>query len=309
MAAKDRSAAWVLGDPALAGMRVLASVRIEEEARTDPRFTILGEKIGANRFDALGRMVEVWAYCTEKQTYFVRADMLDAVSGVKNFGNFLVESDLASLLEEEDSCGFRIKGTKGRIEWLSKLRKNGKKGGRPRKSKHKPDGYPDGNQTLTRIEPPSNPLTLAPAPVLAPVISNPPSGELAGATSLVESEKSITPNIGGKGYSPEVRESARRFCGAYVSAYQTKFPGQRPADLWDGAVKGQILALIKGGFPVDRLSQLVQVYFQLDDKWFKQRGYSFATFRSNLNLIDQALSSGADPSGVDWGKVFAGGAS
>lgn len=123
----------------------MASVRIDDY--NDPRYKVLGELIGTNRFDAIGRLIGVYEYCTDKQTYFVPELILDALAEMKNFVDALIKSDLAVRTDE----GIRIKGTKGRIEWLRKLRRNGQKGGRPKK--------PKDNQPETASEPPPNPLT------------------------------------------------------------------------------------------------------------------------------------------------------
>lgn len=148
------------------GLGVMASIRLEDEARKDPRFGILGKRMGTSKFDARARMEELWAYCTEKQTYFLSAEIIDELAEFPNFSHLICEPEVS--LAEACSEGIRIKGTKGRIEWIAKLRKNGKKGGRPRKTKTKPEA----NQTETRIEPPSNPLTLTLTPVLTTTLVN-----------------------------------------------------------------------------------------------------------------------------------------
>lgn len=103
-------------------------------------------------------------------------------------------------------------------------------------------------------------------------------------------------------------QKARQFVGAYVKAYQAKFPDGRPEDLNDGKIRGQILNWIKE-YPLDRACDLIQTYFQMDSKWFGTKGYDFLTFRNNLNKVGQALDSGADPDGnkINWEKVFSAG--
>lgn len=157
----------------------MASVRIEEKARADARFKILGERLGTSRFDARARMEELWAYCTEENTYYISSPIIDALAEMKGFSELILHADVN--LAVKDDRGIRIKGTKGRIEWLKKARNNGKKGGRPKKPEPEPHGNhvvtQTGTQKPTTTEPESNLLTLAPAPVLAPAISdknNPP---------------------------------------------------------------------------------------------------------------------------------------
>lgn len=102
----------------------------------------------------------------------------------------------------------------------------------------------------------------------------------------------------------EAGKKAQAFAGAYVKAYQTRFPEGRPEDLRDGKVRGQILAWI-ADYDLERACQLIQVYFQMETKWFGAKGYDFLTFRNNLNKIGQALDSGHDPDGnqINWAKL------
>ena len=107
----------------------------------------------------------------------------------------------------------------------------------------------------------------------------------------------------------EAQSKAATFVGAYVKAYQTRFPEGRPEDLQDGKVRGQIMnwisGLPEGEKSLQRACQLVQVFFQMDTKWFATKGYDFLTFRNNLQKIGQALDSGKDPDGnaINWGEV------
>jgi hypothetical protein len=129
-----------------------ASVRIEDEAFGDGRYEHLGQLLGTTKFDALGRMSFLWRQCTQENSHVLPESFVRVFVDPEK----LVESRLGERVE----TGIRIRGTRGRIEWLAKLRKNGRKGGRPRK----PNGYPNGNQERTRIEPESNPPAPAPAP-------------------------------------------------------------------------------------------------------------------------------------------------
>jgi hypothetical protein len=129
-----------------------ASVRIEDEAFGDGRYEHLGQLLGTTKFDALGRMSFLWRQCTQENSHVLPESFVRVFVDPEK----LVESRLG----ERVDTGIRIRGTRGRIEWLAKLRKNGRKGGRPRK----PNGYPNGNQERTNTEPESNPPAPAPAP-------------------------------------------------------------------------------------------------------------------------------------------------
>lgn len=113
-----------------------ASVRIEDEAFNDGRIEVLGALIGADKFSALGRLAHVWRQCTAMGN-----DVLPRVLvAVYIDPDALVGAGLA---EKRGSDLLRIKGARGRIEWLEDKRRagreNGKKGahfgklgGRPR---------------------------------------------------------------------------------------------------------------------------------------------------------------------------------
>jgi hypothetical protein len=145
----------------------MASYRVDDEARRDPRFILLGKKLGTSRFDALARMGELWAYCTEKQTYFLSPEIIDALTEFTGFFQLLLDPEIG--LAESADKGIRIKGTKGRIEWLVKLRKQSKKGGEKTKALWQAKRLAKQGPTPTpEPEPKQGALSLAPVPSLAP---------------------------------------------------------------------------------------------------------------------------------------------
>lgn len=141
---------------------MLAAIRVEEKALTDPRFGILGKLMGVDKFSARGRVEVLWAHCTETKSYYLSESVIDTLAEFDGFAALLCHSEV--MLAEKTDDGIRIKGAKGRIEWLAKLRKNGKKGGRPRSKKKKPFGF----ENETKVEPGANP----PIPVPVPTLTN-----------------------------------------------------------------------------------------------------------------------------------------
>lgn len=140
----------------------MARVNVEQKALTDARFAHLGRLVhrqtcacSLTNLDAhrlgLGHMSAVWNECQERETKTLSANDLDVILGVTNASNFLIEVELGTAVK---GGRIRIKGTKGRIEWLGKSRKHGAKGaehgikgGRPRKTPHgviekPPVGFP-----------------------------------------------------------------------------------------------------------------------------------------------------------------------
>ena len=137
-----------------------ASVRIDDEAFSDRRYDLLARALGLPDADcARGKMAAIWRQCTQQQAHVLDVEIVRVILG-DNGVDALVKSRLGEVVSD----GVRICGTRGRIEWLAKLRKNGRKGGRPRK--------PNGNHLVsiseTRSEPDPNPPAPAPAPAQDP---------------------------------------------------------------------------------------------------------------------------------------------
>lgn len=111
----------------------MAAVSVTGEAFSDIRYSRLAKAAGfVDARHARGVMLELWHQCLIEQTYVLSFDDVNHVIGCNGVAA-LVASNLGEIVGE----GVRIKGTKGRIEWLDKLRKNkkfGKLGGRPSKT-------------------------------------------------------------------------------------------------------------------------------------------------------------------------------
>ena len=161
-----------------------ANVTVDARAYSDPRFERLGALAGYNQYEALGRMVRVWGWCTDREVDVISACDLAIFLAVATdvAATVLVESGLGSLAEG----GVRVKGCRGRTEWLSKLRVGGKKGGRaragsakrvngrfaanvPNPHQTKPGDSLVNDQTVTKPSPGlTSPLTPTPTITLTP---------------------------------------------------------------------------------------------------------------------------------------------
>jgi uncharacterized phage protein (TIGR02220 family) len=149
-----------------------AAVRLEPNVWTDARFTLLAQQVGIDRDAAVAKVARLWSECTSQQSYHLTAKIIDAVSGLQNFHVALIESDLG----RDEKGVIYVCGTRGRIEWLKKLRKSSKKGGASNRAKwlakRKPNGSQMDSQTGAKAEPKPSPLsltlTLAPSLVTSP---------------------------------------------------------------------------------------------------------------------------------------------
>jgi hypothetical protein len=107
-------------------------------------------------------MTHLWRQCTLEQTHVLPAFVVRKYLGPGGV-DAIVRARLGVAI---DGDRVRIRGTKGRIEWLQKLRENGKKGGRPPRVRAKPSGYQVGKPSGS---PELNPPAPAPAPAPAPI--------------------------------------------------------------------------------------------------------------------------------------------
>jgi len=160
---------------------VAVSVRIEDEAFSDRRYDVLARILGLPDADcARGKMAAVWRQCTQQQTHILSAEMVREILG-DNGPEALVKSTLGETVEG----GIRIRGTKGRIEWLAKLRKSARKGGAARasqKASHMAEQVP-AKWVATSCDS-LQPTPSAPAPAPAPVKKKEKSPPLQGDVDL-----------------------------------------------------------------------------------------------------------------------------
>jgi hypothetical protein len=111
----------------------MAAVRIENDAWGDGRYALLAELCDlADRDFALVLCARVWSYCTDRCEEKLPGAMIDAIAKHKGFADKMVTAELS---DKPKSGLYRIRGTKGRIEWLQSRRVAGKKGGEAKAAK------------------------------------------------------------------------------------------------------------------------------------------------------------------------------
>jgi len=132
-----------------------APVRIEDDAFSDVRYDVLATLCQlADADHARGKMAVLWRQCTAQNTYVLSAAVVCAVLGPRG-----AESIVESGLGEQVDAGIRIRGTRGRIEWLRKLKKNAQKGGRAKAAKRQKVGKREAAKSLPPPFPPTPTLT------------------------------------------------------------------------------------------------------------------------------------------------------
>lgn len=104
----------------------------------------------------------------------------------------------------------------------------------------------------------------------------------------------------------QLQRSFSGFVGAYRKAFKSKFSDKAKLDISPKLV-GQIKAYLKGR-ELERCINLIEVYFQMDDKWFVTKSYDWVTFESNQSKIGVALDTGNLPGVSDHSEFLANGA-
>lgn len=278
-----------------------ARVNIEACWWTDPRRSALSRLLGGDEI-ADGTAIRAWVVAQEFWKHgrqLIPEVLFHTLVGASH----LLGVGLAELREG----GVYVRGSSAYLDWVLEKRAAGKAGGkksaqRPRNAKGQLQKTPKQLPSTAQAD-----IQAEPKHVQASV-----SGSFSVSVSDSKNEESIgrenevnLPAIpGSKDKKQLAKGKAQAFAAAYVKAYQTRWPGKRPEDLNDGKVRGQMLNWIED-YPLDRARELIQVFFQMETKWFGTKGYDFLTFRNNLNKIAQALDSGHDPDGnsLDWEKI------
>jgi len=226
--------------------KMAASVRIEDEAFVDPRVELLGIIAGYNRFEALGRLSHLWRVCTQRETYVLPDEFVVALLGEKGPAA-IIESGLG----ERVADGIRIKGTKGRIEWLKQRRAAARSGGesnrqkssskaKPKANSRKPKDIqeeelgsqtvsscePNGSQTGAKREPNNTP------PTLTPILCLPTEDSLSPAVAAKEenppeAKKIRTRNLLFDAIA-EITDSAPKASGSYIAKVTKALASEEP---------------------------------------------------------------------------------
>ncbi len=86
---------------------------------------------------------------------------------------------------------------------------------------------------------------------------------------------------------PSVASPTSLFIPKYIEAFQKRFGTQSRPDL-SGRVLGQIKRLV-GDVGLERSTNLVEKYFDIEDRWFQTKCYDFSTFIENIQKVSLAL--------------------
>lgn len=246
-----------------------------------------------------GRIVRLWASCYRDRTALKSRDDIERAMGWRGSGlpEALVKAGLASA---EGPHLFRIRGVEARIGYLLKAAEFGKKGGEIRtknaaeKAEANPSknqGYPSRNQgyprkPLAKIKPPSPSPSPAPAPDLKTLNTSPKGASDAAppkrSVSLVPSEpKTVAKRVPGK--------ETQFLIATYVDAWQARYKTKARPEISRSI--GVFKAILTERRP-EEIAELIQVYCQMDEPWFKKKRHDIVTFRENIGAVALARDKG-----------------
>jgi len=128
-----------------------------------------------------------------------------------------------------------------------------------------------------------------------------------------QSDKKDTPNGGAEHRKPVLSRPATKtdkkntsvaaLIGCYVKHWQERYQTKaRPDTISAPAI---FKALLKDRTQ-EKLEALLQIYCQMEDRWFTEKRHDLATFKFNIGKVDLALHAGHENTGLNMGKVFGG---
>jgi hypothetical protein len=228
----------------------------------------------------------------------------------------LIDVDLA---EDRGDDGVYVRGSSAYLDWVADrveaARLAGKKSGERRRARKKTE--PNANQNEPK---PTKRNVLEPSVSSSSSVSDSENTGItlrvhgAGAESLPEGQGNL-PGIAGGGppgkpkrdrYTPEVRAKMHAFLATYAACYRARYGGP-PEGIRDPAMVNKVGTWI-GGLSTERAKNLIEVYLQIDHRPIAESQHDLWQFFRNLNRIGNALSTGQDPAGINWDKVFGGAA-
>lgn len=105
---------------------------------------------------------------------------------------------------------------------------------------------------------------------------------------------STMPMLLGSPQADPSNQDVARLIATYVESFQKRYGPKARPDV-SGKVRGLMQRLLKD-YPIDRACELVQVYLQMEEPWFKTKCHDFVTFTENLSKVNVAHGTGNDPS-------------
>jgi hypothetical protein len=259
-------------------------INIEDKWWSDPRRTLLGEKLGSAAY-ATGVFFE--AVRVAQQYYRDKKLVPKTIFDCLKDADKLLEVGLAKVTEE----GVYLSGAEDHLGWLSARIEAGRKGGvkasesliRDESGQFKERQKESDTIQANAKQTPSKTKQTQPSYSYSNSSSYSPSHSRSKkqetfANANDTNPDSVQPNLSGK------------FIAAYVAAYAKRY-GQGTRPFLDGKTLGGIKRYL-ASVAIERACELISAYCQMNDSWFLTKAHDFETFAQNQNKIALALDTG-----------------
>lgn len=246
----------------------MARINIEDSLYQDVRFVELTHKCNGSLEQALGCIVRAWSVA---QIYWKngKRPIPKTEFFKRKLSPYLIECGLA---EYVDNDFIYMRGSEEQFSWLIQKQNAGKIGGKASHSKSLKKKSSVAKHSLNAVKPltpsPSLPLTLA---------------HTQNTIRDVDASRQVSSDT-------VIKSPVGYFIYEYRKAFQKRYGEKASPDL-RGKTQGQIKRFLKE-VPLERAVALIQVYLQIDDKWFITKSHDFTTFDCNLSKIGVALDQG-----------------
>lgn len=143
----------------------MARMSIDDKFLRDPRVSELAEALAISRWEAMGRLIAVYAVCYDLERDVIAEPQVNRVAELAGFSQAMIDADLAV----RSRAGFRIRGAFERIAYLKQKQDSGRIGGQnSAKSRASGAKHPLQAPGEARRNPPDPVPDPAPDLVLAP---------------------------------------------------------------------------------------------------------------------------------------------
>jgi hypothetical protein len=261
----------------------VARLNIEDAIWKDERFQDLMIKTGS-RHAAKGMVLELWTLAQEY--WFPRRELIPLERIKKSGLQPVIDVGLA----ESREGGVYARGSEENFGWLFQRQEAGQKSAEAKKAKK--------DIEATTVE---RPLTTVERESTTANDSQPLTPSLPLSPSLFPAQSQSQLKAQTPSGVPEIKSPVGFFITKYVQAYQKRYGEKARPDL-RGKVQGQIKRFVQET-PTERAINLIEVFCQMDDPWFKTKAHDFGTFLENLSKIGLALDTGQQRPGVNWDEL------
>jgi hypothetical protein len=262
-----------------------ARVTVEAGASKDPRYQLLGAMLGKSRQHAFGCMVEIWEWCTERETDVLQPAIVAVFleSPPERAADMLVASELGELTDK----GIRIRGCAGRVEWLAHIREGARKGGKIRANsamRGKGGRFTKTDQPLNqpgvdRTDQPSTSPSVDQLQRASPASTSPITITTTSTTTNTDidpGEKKKAPKR--RKRSPSVNPSFTRIHRQYFSLFEAEY-GVKPS--WSGKEAAALAGMLKQ-HTEDQVAERMRCLYMQPPKYLSPP-FTIMTLRGNFD--------------------------